>query len=129
MNLLDENIPAGQRAQLERWGVRVRQIGQEVGRLGMHDDEIITLILGMRRVTLFTRDRDFSHARLAHPAFCLVRLDCSQGQAADFVRRILRHPLLRTQDQRMGLVVRASHEGLRVWRRNADEQQLLWPSR
>lgn len=56
MNVLDENIPDSQRLHLERLSIRVRQVGQEIGRAGMHDDEIITLLQSLRRATLFTRD-------------------------------------------------------------------------
>lgn len=78
MHVLDENIPDGQRQLLGTWGIRVRQIGQEIGRLGMPDDEIVTLLQSLRRVTLFTRDRDFADPRLCHPAYCLVRLVCAE---------------------------------------------------
>jgi hypothetical protein len=41
MNILDENILKDQRILLLNWGVPVRQIGYEVGRKGMKDEEII----------------------------------------------------------------------------------------
>jgi len=37
MIVLDENIDEPQRRRLEMWRIRVRQIGVEVGRLGMKD--------------------------------------------------------------------------------------------
>jgi hypothetical protein len=118
-----------QRLLLDGWGIRVRQIGREIGRIGMHDDGIITLLHGQRRVTFFTRDRDFADPHLCHPMYCLVRLICEPAESAEFVRRVLRLPELRTQKRRMGSIVRASHAGLRIWRRDLIEQQLPWPER
>ena len=127
MNLLDENVPETQTELLRRRGVRVQQIGQGVGRLGMQDPEILTLLHGLRRVTLFSLDRDFSGPHLCHPAYCLVYLYVRRTDAATFVRRVLRHPALNTHAKRMGAVIRASESGLRVWRRNEAEQALPWP--
>ena len=44
MTILDENIPEDQRQLLRSWRVPARQIGFEVGRPGMKDDEIIPLL-------------------------------------------------------------------------------------
>lgn len=43
MNILDENIVAEQREALQNWGIKIRQIGIDVGRWGMDDEEIIPL--------------------------------------------------------------------------------------
>lgn len=126
MNLLDENVPESETERLRGWGVRVRQIGQGVGRLGMKDPEILTLLHGLKRVTLFSLDRDFSGAHLCHPAYCLVYLFVPRQEAAIYVRRVLRHPALNTQAKRMGAVIRVGGSGLRVWRRNEFEQALPW---
>ena len=128
MNLLDENVPENQTALLDRQGVRVRQIGQGVGRLGMLDPEILTLLHSLKRVTFFSLDWDFSGPYLCHPAYCLVYLHVQKQDSAMYVRRVLRHPELNTQAKRMGAVVRASEPGLRVWRRNEAEQMLTWTS-
>ena len=44
MNILDENIPANQRRLLEGRPVRIHQIGFNLGRCGMQDDEIIPFL-------------------------------------------------------------------------------------
>ena len=41
MNLLDENFPAQGVEELLNRGVRVRQIGFDIGRAGMQDPEIL----------------------------------------------------------------------------------------
>jgi hypothetical protein len=44
MNVLDENIFELHRQQLEAWNIRVRQVGVDIGKLGMDDrEEIIPL--------------------------------------------------------------------------------------
>ena len=126
MNLLDENVGDDQREILRVWGLRVRQIGHDIGRSGMHDQEIISLLHSHGRSTLFTLDRDFYNPRLCHPSYCVVYLDVRDSAAAEFIRRVLRHPDLNTQAKRIGAIIRAGDAGLRVFRRNMAEQVLLW---
>ena len=42
-------------------------------------------------------------------------LDVAFDEAAEFIRRFLRHTALRTQAQRMGSVVRVHHSGVGYW--------------
>lgn len=56
MNILDENIPKQQRQLLESWRIRTQQIGFNVGRCGMQDDEIIIFLERLSRPhILYTR--------------------------------------------------------------------------
>lgn len=126
MIVLDENIPESQRLLLRSWRIRARQIGAEVGRAGMSDDEIIPLLHTLNRPTFFTRDRDFLKPWLCHPAYCIVYLDVGQYEAASFIRRVLRHPTLNTRAKRMGAVVRAGHARLTVWRRDQSLVRIGW---
>ena len=89
MNILDENILESQRQLLLKWRVPFRQIGYEVGRKGMTDDEIIPFLLGLRQPTLFTIDRHFYKRSLCHARYGLVYLDVAQSEAAIFIRRVL----------------------------------------
>jgi hypothetical protein len=59
VTILDENLPKNQRQLLESWRVRVRQLGYNIGRRGMQDEEIVPLLLQQRRPTFFTRDQGF----------------------------------------------------------------------
>jgi len=122
MNILDENVLEGQRQLLLKWRVSFRQIGYEVGRKGMTDDEIIPFLLRLRRPTFFTIDHDFYRRVLGHARYGLVFLDVAQSEAAIFVRRLLRHREFDTQAKRMGVVIRASHTGLTVWRLHAEQE-------
>jgi hypothetical protein len=125
VNVLDENIPANQRQLLELWGIPVRQVGLNVGRAGMHDDEIIPLLLEQRRPTFFTRDDDFHDRRLCHAKYCIVYLAVDKYEVATFVRRFLRHPACNTQAKRLGTVIRISRAGLWIWHLRATRESCL----
>jgi len=116
MNILDENIIVSQRLLLDSWHIHYRRIGGEVGWYGMKDqNEIIPLLHTLRQPTFFTRDRDFYHARLRHPDYCLVFLEVSPIEAANFIRRLLRHKMFRIQAQRLGKVMCVNEAGLTYW--------------
>ena len=92
MNILDENIPFGQRQPLSDRGIHFRQIAREIGRMGLDDrEQIIPLLHRLRRPTFFTRDQDFSKSGLCHQGYCLVYLDVLPGQVAEYIHRFLRH--------------------------------------
>jgi hypothetical protein len=74
VNILDENIPESQRQLLQGWRISIHQIGHDIGRKGMQDDEIIPFLHQLRRPILFTRDLDFYDCRLCHARYCLVCL-------------------------------------------------------
>jgi hypothetical protein len=78
-------------------------------------DEIIPLLHSLRRPTFFTRDRDFYKPELCHSRYCLVFLDVTFDEAAEFIRRFLRHVAFCMQIQRMGKVVRVHHSGISYW--------------
>jgi len=122
MNIFDENILEDQRQLLLSWSVPFRQIGYEVGRKGMKDDEIIPFLLSLRNPTLFTVDRHFYKRTLCHARYGMVYLNVGQSEAAIFVRRLLRHPEFDTQAKRMGTVIRVSHRRLTVWRLHAEHE-------
>jgi hypothetical protein len=128
VNVLDENILESQRRLLGSWRISVRQIGQELGRKGMADEEIVPFLLTLRRPTLFTRDLGFYERRLCHSRYCLVILAVRQYEVAHFVRQLLHHPDFHTQAKRMGTVIRVMHGGCVVWRLHAErERRLRWP--
>jgi hypothetical protein len=128
MNILDENIPFGQRQPLADRGIHFRQIAREIGREGLDDrQQIIPLLHRMRRPTLFTRDQDFYKPELRHPGYCLVYLDVLPDQVAEYTRRFLRHKAFRTQAQRMGKVVRLRPGGISFWQVKLEaERALSW---
>ena len=127
MILLDENILEGQRLLLEATRIGPRQIGVDVGRKGLKDEEIIPLLLRQRSATFFTRDAGFYTPELRHRRYCLVVTAVGQNEVATFVRRFLRHPDFNTQAKRMGAVVRFTHTRLWSWRlKSHAEKETPW---
>jgi hypothetical protein len=125
MNILDENIIASQRQRLRSWRIRVRQIGVDLARKGLQDEEILPFLHHLRRPTFFTRDRGFYQREVCHRQYGIVGLEVAPEDVAIFVRRVLRHPRLNTQAKRLGTVVRASHRGLGLWRLHAQEEETM----
>ncbi len=129
MIILDENILDSQRQLLQRWSVPFRQTGNEAGRKGMNDNEIIGFILKLRRPTLFSSDKHFYKRTLCHAKYCVVYLDVEQSETALFVRRLLRHNLFDTQAKRLGTVIRVSHVGGSIWEPHSQkEKHFFWTS-
>jgi predicted nuclease of predicted toxin-antitoxin system len=125
--VLDENILDGQRLLLEASRMATRQIGVNLGRKGMKDEEIVVLLRRQRNIVFFTRDADFYLPELRHPRYCLVVMNVGQNEVAAFVRRFLRHPDFDTQVKRIGKVIRISHVGLAIWRsRTQAEIHAVW---
>lgn len=125
MNVLDENILADQRVSLQKHGRVTHQIGFDLGRKGMKDEEIIPFLHSKRNTTFFTRDRDFDERKYCHPRYCLVYLAVNRKDVAEFAMRVLQHSELDTQAKRMDAVIRVSYEGMRIWRRNASSAKYI----
>ena len=129
MNVLDENIIESQRQLLRAWRIHIRQIGHELGRAGMLDDEIISLLMRLRQPTFFTRDLRFYDAKNRSAKYCIVCLAVGQQEAAVFVRKTLRHRAFNSRAKRMGKVIRVTHTGIRSKdSKGKVEIELKWPS-
>lgn len=122
MNILDENIINNQCQLLRSWRIPFRQIGYGVGRQGLKDKEIISLLHELHRPTFFTRDDDFYDRSLCHAGYCLVYLAVKKDEVAIFVRRFLHHQEFNTKAKRMGSVIRIFHTGILVWRLHTEKQ-------
>jgi hypothetical protein len=117
VNLLDENIRDDQRALLRQWRIPFRQIGKEISRSGLEDENVIPLLHRLHRATLFTRDKDFFKQRLCHDAYGLVHLHVVDIEAAEFIRWFLKHSAFDTQTKRLGIVARVRASGVQFWRK------------
>jgi len=127
VNILDENIPRPQRELLEGWRIPVRQIGFNVARPGMQDEEIIPFLIKQRKSTFFSRDDDFYSRRLCHAHYGIVHLAVHISEAAIFVGRLLRHQDFNTYSKRAGRVVRVSSGGISFWQINENrERRISW---
>ncbi|MEA1900322.1 MAG: hypothetical protein U9N47_06105 [Thermodesulfobacteriota bacterium] len=122
MNILDENIINNQCQLLRSWRIPFRQIGFSIGRQGLQDKGIITLLHTLHRPTFFTRDDDFYDCNLSHAGYCLVYLAVRKDEVAIFMRRLLHYKKFDTEAKRMGSVIRVSHAGLSVWRLHTQQQ-------
>ena len=118
MNILDENIPADQYAILKNWRIPIHQIGVDIGRKGMKDNEIIFFLHKLSNITFFTRDLGFYNRNFNHNRYCLVCLAVKKNEVAVFMRYILRHPELDSKGKRMGPVIRISHAGFFILPQN-----------
>ncbi len=128
MNVLDENILESQRLLLRSRGIAVRQIGLDLGRKGMADEEILPFLLSLSQPTFFTRDLGLAGPRFCHARYCLVILAVGQYEVAHFVRRLLGNPSFDARAKRMGAVIRVMATGLVVWSRNAEQEiRIAWP--
>lgn len=129
MNILDENIIESQWQLLRRWRIPVRQIGEDIARKGIKDEEILPFLHQLPRPTFFTRDLGFYAREMCHRRYCVVCLVVAPSEVAMFVRRVLRHHALNTRAKRMGTVVRASRRGLALWRLHTQAEEFLpWTS-
>jgi hypothetical protein len=127
VNVLDENIPLDQRDLLRAWGIRCRMIGHDIARVSIGDDNILAMLHQLKQPILFTRDEHFFKRSLCHPSYGLIWLDVAPDEAATFTRRLLQHPRFSTKARRMGLVLRAHHDGLQFWQwQHPALQRLRW---
>ena len=102
MNILDENIIKSQRQRLRSWRIPVRQIGIDITRKGLQDEEILTFLHHRRQPTFFTRDLGFYRREVCHRRYGIACLAVPPEEVAVFVRRVLRHPALNTQAKAWG---------------------------
>ena len=94
MNILDENISKSQRQRLRSWRIPVRQIGHDIARKGLQDEEILPFLHHLRQPIFFTRDLGFYRREVCHRRYGLVCLAVTPEEVAIFVRRVLRYPTL-----------------------------------
>jgi hypothetical protein len=130
LNVLDENLFPEHAELLASWHIHSRQIGRELGRRGMLDDEIIALLHGLQRPTLFTLDSDFYRPGLRHDGYCLVWAEVAVAELPLIIRRFLRHPTFNTEAKRLGNIVHLSLEAVHYWPLHASQEQLvIWSAR
>jgi hypothetical protein len=127
MNILDENIIKSQRQRLRSWRIPVRQIGHDIARKGLQDEEILPFLHHLRQPTFFTRDLGFYRREVCHRRYGLV-LSCRDARGGGYLcASCAVYPTVNTRAKRMGTVVRASHRGLALWRLHTQEEEvMLW---
>lgn len=127
MFVMDENVSELEILRLRKAGIRVRLIGEEVARIGDADENLLTILLQLKKPVLFTQDKDFFQFRWVHHDYALVWLDVHPNVVADYVQDFLLHSEFDTQAKRMGIVARIRASGIRYWRgKNRRLQQAKW---
>jgi hypothetical protein len=69
---------------LRGWNVPVRQIGLDLGRKGMADEEILPFLLTLSRPTFFTRDLGLANRTLCHGGEAGVLQELAEGESHGF---------------------------------------------
>ena len=115
MLVLDENLPAGQRELLRERRIRFRVIGVDIAPSGTKDENLIPFLHRLPNPTFFSLDRNFYRRDWIHSYYCLVWLDVRRREAADFIRRFLKHSMFDTQDKRSGTIIRVHAESIHFW--------------
>jgi hypothetical protein len=132
MLIIDENISELEVWRLRESGIAVRQIGTEITKLGVTDENIIAVLHQLKRPTFFTRDRDFWSSQLVHRGYCLVFLDLQEheGEIAAAIRKFLKHPAFGTHSRRLGKVIRLHPDRIAYWQKGKRGlQSVAWESR
>jgi len=127
MFVIDENVSELEVLRLRKAGIRVRLIGEEVARIGDADENLLTVLLRLKKPVLFSQDKDFFQYKWLHKSYALIWLDVHPNLVADYVQNFLRHPEFDTQAKRMGIVARIGGIGIRYWRgKNRQLRQAKW---
>jgi len=120
--ILDENILDRQRLLLEGWKIPARQVGFDLGRKGLKDEEIVVLLRRLRQPTFFTRDRGFYAVELRHRSYAIVVAAVGQSELAAFARRLLKHPKFDTFAKRVGRIIRIAPRGIALWQMRSQQE-------
>src|SRR5436853_7325076 len=91
MIILDENVVDSQRQILLRKRIHVRQVGFEIARKGLSDENILPVLQRLRRPTLFTSDLRLYDRTLRHEKYCIAVLNLWELDFADYVLRVVGH--------------------------------------
>jgi len=116
VNILDENVLESQRQLFRSWHMPVRQLGLDIGRKGMKDEQIPSFLLTLLNPTFLTRDLGFYNRGICHHRYCIICLAVGKYEVAAFARRVLRHREFKTRGKRVGAVLWVSHKGISLWR-------------
>src|SRR5438309_9774743 len=113
--------------EMEKLGLSFRQVGLDWGRKGMSDDEVVSALHRLKRVTFLTQDSDFYLRENSHSSCCVVLLAVEQRKMAQYAVRFLRHRSFRTFASRQGKVIRVQPTGIVYWERNASREiEVAW---
>ncbi len=127
MILLDENITDDQKVLLEKWRLKVKKVGKDVLFKGILDDPIIKYLHQQSYVDFFTRDNDFFNDKYCHLKYSIIHIEVAQGEAAYYIRKLLKHHYFNTKNKRKGKVIKISQTLISFFfTKNTPMLQLKW---
>jgi hypothetical protein len=106
MLILDENVSENEIWRLREARLTVRVIGQDIAVKSVTDENIIPVLLKLKKPTFFTRDRDFWKPQLRHDRYAIVFMDIPEheGEIAKYIALFLRHRSFNTATKRLGRI-------------------------
>lgn len=112
---------------LRRWAspIRLQQL-----RPGEHilDDRVPEILRTCNQPTFLTIDDDFWKPIFCHRSYCIIVAEIDfrrQQELPELLRQLYRHARFKTRAQRMGKVIRLSHDGVWYWEVGANAVQQI----
>lgn len=111
---MDEHLDYWKVTQaIARW-MSAAQIGFEIGRKSLPDDNIRAILRTIKRRTFITIDKGFYRREFCDKRYCIVFFNMSlvrEDEIPHLLRKLLRFSEFQTSKKRMGKVIRVSRGG------------------
>jgi len=112
--VVDEHLDYWKVTQvIARW-MSAAQIGFEIGRKSLPDDNIRAILRTIKRRTFITIDKGFYRREFCDKRYCIVFFNMSlvrEDEIPHLLRKLLRFSEFQTSKKRMGKVIRVSRGG------------------
>ena len=112
--VVDEHLDYWKVTQaIARW-MSAAQIGFEIGRKSLPDDNIRAILRTIKRRTFITIDKGFYRCEFCDKRYCIVFFNMSlvrEDEIPHLLRKLLRFSEFQTSKKRMGKVIRVSRGG------------------
>ncbi|NKQ37355.1 MAG: hypothetical protein HF973_17280 [Chloroflexi bacterium] len=94
------------------------------------DDVIPTLLVQVRQPAFITINADDFWLKVAaHRGYCVINFPLSSErrfEVPEILRRVLQHPRFKTKAQRMGFILRVSHQHISYYGLDRQLHRLEW---
>lgn len=125
--IFDENFPAFAMKAIRQQVASVVQIGQDWGESGWLDVEQILPQLHGSRATLHTLDGGLFKRRYSHGSYCIVYYNVLEEELSDWVIKLLHHPRLKSNAQRLGNVIQVRPSKVLYWELHTSRiKEIAW---
>jgi len=127
MIILDENFTRVEKFKLKKFKKSIKQIGFEIEKSGIKDNDIIPFLHKIKNPTFFTLDNDFFNTNLRHKGYSIVWLNVEINKIAEFAIKFLKHDSFNTISKRMGKIVQITTQRVRYWELNSlNFKDIFW---